>query len=41
MNDYFSESDKSRRDAIAAAPREKKLGLSDVKAMFLEMKRLA
>jgi hypothetical protein len=48
MNDYFTESDKTKRDAIAAhqlsalqqyqGPREKKLRLSDVKEMFLEMK---
>ena len=48
MRDYFSEEDNTKRDAIAAhqlsvlsqhqGPREKPLRLSDVKAMFLEMK---
>jgi hypothetical protein len=48
LNDYFAESDNSKRDAIAAhqlsvlnqhqGPREKPLRLSDVKQMFSEMK---
>ena len=48
MKDYFAESNHTKRVAIAAQqlsvlnehqrPREKKLRLSDVKAMFLVMK---
>jgi hypothetical protein len=48
MNDYFAESDKTKRDAIAAhqlsvlskyqGPREKALRLSDVKEMFEQMR---
>jgi hypothetical protein len=47
--DYFAELDNTKQDAIAAhqldvlrlyqSPQEKKLRLSDVKAMFLEIKR--
>jgi hypothetical protein len=50
MKDYFAETDNTKRDAIAAyqlsAPsqhqssREKPLRLSDVKAMFLEFRRI-
>lgn len=48
MSDYFAETDKTKQDAIAAhqlsvlsehqAPRQKPLRLTDVKAMFREMK---
>lgn len=48
MKDYFAEEDPTKRDAIAAHqlkflqqfqnPREGKLRLSDIKAMFAEMK---
>jgi hypothetical protein len=48
MRDFFAESDKTKRDAIAAhqlsvlsqyrGPREKALRLSDVKQMFVELK---
>ena len=51
MRAYFAEENPIKRDGIAVrqlralrehqGPREKKLRLSDVKAMFLEMKRLA
>jgi hypothetical protein len=50
MKDYFAETDNSKRDAIAAhqlsvlsqhqSSREKPLRLSDVKAMFLEFRRI-
>ena len=49
MKAYFAEKDGYKRDAIAVrqlhalkqhqGPREKKLGLSDIKTMFLEMKK--
>jgi hypothetical protein len=48
MNDYFAETDKIKRDAIAAhqlsvlqqyqGPQEKKVRLSDVKEMFQQMR---
>ena len=48
MNDYFAESDNTKRDAIAAhqlsvlnqyrGQREKPLRLSDIKEMFRELK---
>jgi len=48
MRDFFAEENPTKRDAIAAhqlsvlrdyqGPREKKLRLEDVKAMFAEMK---
>jgi hypothetical protein len=48
MRAYFAEKNRYKQDEIALrqlhalkehqGPREKKLGLSDVKAMFLEMK---
>jgi hypothetical protein len=51
MNDYFVEANPTKRDAIAAhqlsvlrqyqRPREKKLRLEDVKAMFEQMKGFA
>jgi hypothetical protein len=51
MRAYFAEENPIKRDGIAVrqlralrehqGPREKKLRLSDVKAMFFEMKRLA
>jgi hypothetical protein len=51
MNDYFNEKDPTKQDAIAVhqlsvlqqylGPREKKLRLSDVKKMFLEMRGTA
>jgi hypothetical protein len=51
MRAFFAEEDATKRDAIAAhqlsvlrdyqASREKPLRLSDVKAMFAEMKRIA
>jgi hypothetical protein len=50
MKAFFAEETRYKQDEIALTqlhalkqhqgPREKKLGLSDVKAMFLEMKRL-
>ena len=51
MRAYFAEDNPIKRDGIAVrqlralrvhqGPREKKLRLSDVKAMFLEMKRIS
>lgn len=51
MRSFFAEEDPTRRDAIAAhqldvlseyqAPREKPLRLSDVKDMFLQMRKIA
>jgi hypothetical protein len=51
MKDYFAEDNPTRRDAIAAHqlsvlgqyqnPRDGKLRLSDVKAMFVQMKDYA
>ena len=48
MRDYFTEANPTKRDAIAVhqlhvlndfqSPREKKLRLSDVKAMFAQMR---
>jgi hypothetical protein len=50
MRAFFAEEDKHKQDAIAVrqlnalkehqSPREKPLRLSDVKQMFLEMKRI-
>jgi hypothetical protein len=44
MRAYFTEKDGHKRDAIAArqlhGPREKALRLSDVKEIFLQMKRI-
>ena len=49
MNDYFAEPNPTKQDAIAVhmlhvlrdyqPPREKKIGLSDVKRMFRKMRR--
>jgi hypothetical protein len=52
LHAFFAEEDKHKQDAIAVrqlnalkkehqGPRDKKLRLSDVKEMFLEMKRIA
>ena len=52
MHAFFAKEDKHKQDAIAVrqlnalkkehqGPRDKKLWLSDVKEMFLEMKRIS